>query len=362
MANSELYNQAFHKFREDAAGKYTTGKDMSLLQDFLRERGSPEETMATAQTLKADAAKKYGDKKVGDVKIPGPWIDSILGNIGTFIQVGNYAMKGAPESVGLAWFAVKTVLSAIQNNHELYGIFGSGLSNITEIMVLVSHYDRLYYERTKVDWKPSTVVSELFKYIIETYTDILAFSFSVKRHISGDALDKLRHGFKDFFGGNKTKFEGRLKDIGAKKAKIIEYIKATYDDVSLGQLQSISDVAVDIQATVGRIEQMQPMLVKFHEEQMSWFNSFASTLEDIKVNMKPKTPWDFAMQDFERVKSTLSPSKDTSGALTAILSRKSPGTCEWIYDHDYYQKWEEQSGHRNGTLCISGIGGQYTLR
>lgn len=358
MSNSELYNEAFHKFREDAAIRYPTGKDMSTLQDFLRERGGPEETMATAQSLKADAAKKYGDKKVAEVKIPGAWIDNILGNIGAFIQVGNFTMQGAPESVGLAWFAVKTVLGAIQSNHELYGIFGSGLSNITEIMVLVSHYDRLYYERTKVDWKPSTVVSELFKYIVDTYTAVLAFSFSVKRHITGDALDKLRHGFKDLYGGNKAKFEARLKDISAKKAKILEYSKATYDDVSLTQLQSISDVTIDIQQTVGRIEQMQPMLVKFHEEQMNWFNSFASTLEDIKISMKPKTPWDFAIQEFEKVKSTLSPSKDSSGALRSVLSKKSPGTCEWIYDQAHYKRWEEKSENRNGTLCISGIGGE----
>jgi hypothetical protein len=42
-------------------------------------------------------------------------------------------MKGAPESVGLAWFAVKLTLSAIQSNYELYAFFGSGLTDISEI-------------------------------------------------------------------------------------------------------------------------------------------------------------------------------------------------------------------------------------
>lgn len=58
---------------------------------------------------------------------------TLLRNIGTFVEVGNYAMKGAPESVGLAWFAIKLTLSAIQSNYELYSFFGSGLTDISEI-------------------------------------------------------------------------------------------------------------------------------------------------------------------------------------------------------------------------------------
>lgn len=61
-------------------------------------------------------------------------------------------MKGAPESVGLAWLAAKLTLSAIQGSYELYTFFGTGLTGITEMMVLIPHYDRLYDETFKPDW------------------------------------------------------------------------------------------------------------------------------------------------------------------------------------------------------------------
>ena len=132
--NSRLYKDALSQFkRETEAHYHDSSKKLGLLKDFLAQRGSPEEARAAAGSLRDDAGKKWGSKKVGDAEIPAAWIDKIMGNIGNFVEVGNYAMKGAPESVGLAWFAVKLTLSAIQSNYELYAFFGSGLTDISEI-------------------------------------------------------------------------------------------------------------------------------------------------------------------------------------------------------------------------------------
>lgn len=132
--SSRLYKDALSQFkRETEAHYHDSSKKLDLLKDFLAQQGSPEEAQVAAGSLRADAGKKWGSKKVGDAEIPAAWIDKIMGNIGNFVEVGNYAMKGAPESVGLAWFAVKLTLSAIQSNYELYAFFGSGLTDISEI-------------------------------------------------------------------------------------------------------------------------------------------------------------------------------------------------------------------------------------
>ena len=132
--NSRLYKDALVQFKKDTEEHYRdSSKKLKLLHDFLASRASPEEAQAAAGNLKTDTGKKWGSKKVGEAEVPAAWIDKIMGNIGNFVEVGNYAMKGAPESVGLAWFAVKLTLSAIQSNYELYNFFGAGLTDISEI-------------------------------------------------------------------------------------------------------------------------------------------------------------------------------------------------------------------------------------
>lgn len=69
-------------------------------------------------------------------------------NIDHFAAVGNVLVQGAPEAVAIAWWAVRQILSAVQDDYKLYSFFGQSLTNITEMMALIRTYDRLYDERT----------------------------------------------------------------------------------------------------------------------------------------------------------------------------------------------------------------------
>lgn len=88
----------------------------AVIQSFLADKASPEETRKSAQALQGDSGKKYGDKEVAGKTIPSKWIAAIMDNIGRFVAITDYAMKGAPETVGLAWWAIKQVLGAVQNS------------------------------------------------------------------------------------------------------------------------------------------------------------------------------------------------------------------------------------------------------
>lgn len=293
MASSRLYKDARTEFVRDCESRYYESKDIEMLRDFLSQRGSPEEAQEAAHSLKTDAGKKWGTKKVGDAEIPGEWIDSLMGNIGNFVAVGNYAMTGAPESVGLAWFAVKLTLSAIQSNYALYTLFGAGLTDISEIMIIIPHYDRLYDERSKakVEWKQSPVVDKLFKDIIAAYVAVLSFSFSIRRHLSAGTLAKIRHGFKDFFGASEAKFRAKLDNIAVLKKKIVEDSQAIFQDKSLQHLESVKSIVSNIEEAVNQVRDFQATLQRMHEEQAGQWQLVLKKMEEIKATTKPITTW-----------------------------------------------------------------------
>ncbi|KAF1976169.1 hypothetical protein BU23DRAFT_528521 [Bimuria novae-zelandiae CBS 107.79] len=353
--SSRLYKDALTEFKRESEGHYhDSSKKLALLKEFLAQRGSPEEAQSAAGSLREDAGKKWGSKKVGDAEIPAAWIDNIMANIGNFVEVGNYAMKGAPESVGLAWFAVKLTLSAIQSNYELYAFFGSGLTDISEIMIMIPHYDRLYDERSKpqTNWKPSPVVEKLFQDIIATYAAVLRFSFSIKRHLSAGTLAKIRHGFKDFFGTSKEKFKAELDLIASLKQHILEESQAIFQDKTLHNIEDMKGTVSKIEGTVKELRSFQSTLQEMHQAQTTLQEAILNEVKDIKATTKPKTPWDLALQEFEKNRDALKPLNDTGGAFGDAIDRRHPNTCKWIFEHSMYTEWVTSDS--NELFCLSG--------
>ncbi|KAM7196764.1 ankyrin-3 [Naviculisporaceae sp. PSN 640] len=347
MAPISLYEEAFQKFRKHATERYRDSKEQEVLATFLKERATPEETIDAARSLQSDSQQKYGAKKVGDVKIPGEWVDKIMGNIGNFIEAGNMIVnKGAPESVGMAWFAVRLTLSAIQNNYELYSLFGSGLGDITEIMIIVRHYDRLYDERANSKWKPSPLVEKLFGDVISAYQAVLDFSFAVRRHLTAGTLTRIKHGFKDFIGTSKNKFEGRLATIAELKKKIVEGSQGAFQDKTLTQLEGMSGVLQGIAGTVDYIKEFQSQQEQWHKESTARIDVMMQGIEEIKATTKRKTPWDYALEAFNANRNALKAIDDhgSTETLANTIDSIHPGTCEWIFDDSSYQSWRESTG------------------
>jgi hypothetical protein len=353
MPSSQLYKEGRQRFIKDAEARYDSSKDLEMLRDFLAQNASPEDARAEAGMLKEKAGKKWNTKNVGSVEIPAAWIDKLMSNIGNFVSVGDYAMKGAPESVGLAWFAVKLTLSAIQGNYDLYTFFGSALTDISEIMIIIPHYDGLYDERSKVDeWKPSPVVEKLFQDIIDAYSAVIDFSFSIQRHLRAGTLAKLRHGIKDFFGTSKLKFEGSMTAIAGYKKKILEDSEAIFQDKSLHQIDAVKGIVGKIEGTVNEIKSFQHELRTMNEEQAVRWALVLKGMEDIKATTKMKTPWDMAMQTFEKNKQLLRPQDNTGDALGYALDQRHPCTCQWISGCRDYIEWRKST--TNGMLVING--------
>lgn len=77
----------------------------------------------------------------------------------------------------------KLALSAIQNNYELYGYFGEGLTTITEVMTILPHYDKMYDTRSTQDSEVDDFMSTLYSDLRSAYSAVLQFCFAIKRHV-----------------------------------------------------------------------------------------------------------------------------------------------------------------------------------
>ncbi|KAI0431062.1 ankyrin repeat-containing domain protein [Xylaria sp. FL1042] len=345
MASTKLYDIALTQFRQEAGQKYPDSKNQILLEEFLNERSNPHEAQKAAKELQGNANDKYG----GEHGIPASWVNNIISNIGRIIDFGNFAMEGAPGPEGLAWTAVKIVLGAVQSNYALYTLFGTGLTDVCEVMLLVTHYDRLNEEETKSSWRPSEMVHKLFETVVRTYVAVFGFSFSVKRHLNSGFKARLRHAFQDCFGIEKSKFQGRLDDIAALKQRILESSEAVFQDKTFQQFQKIHGA---IESTVKNIRGFETQLAEIAKTQEALKDDFMRGIQDIKSLTVANSPWGKAKKAFDKYTGDLKPLKQTTEFLTMALEKRHEGTCEWLMTNSVYNVWVQSMG--NDLLCLCG--------
>ncbi|KAI0435788.1 ankyrin repeat-containing domain protein [Xylaria telfairii] len=349
MASSRLYNDALAAFKAQMLQELKPGKEHELLENFLATREAPQRAAEEARSLKVQTNKKWSDRKVGKVTVPAHWIDKIMENIQNFINIGNFVMEGAPESAGLAWLAVRLTLSAIQGNYELYSLFGTGLTDITEIMVLIPHYDQLYDNRSAKSRKGDSLVGILFDNITEAYIAVLRFSFEIKRHVTASPLTKVTHVVADFFGASKLKFQDLLDKIKTRKLRVLEYSMAAYQDKSL---KFNERQEADMELLKNKLDDMQ----SFHDSEKKYREEFIAEIHAVKQSIesttKSKTPWDFAIANFEKTKKKLNPDNSAQEALATALSRRFEGTCHWILKDEAFIKWYQAQS--NELLWVTG--------
>ncbi|KAI9661799.1 MAG: hypothetical protein M1821_009038 [Bathelium mastoideum] len=319
------------------------GEDREAIDQFLQDKTSVEDARRSAEDLCNDSDRKYGMNESRSKGLSGKWIRRIMENLDKFTSFGDVAMTAAPESVGLAWFAISQVLGAIQNDYKLYGIFNAALNDITEMMVLVRTYDKIYDgQAMKGD---GSIYEELLKGIRELYTSILDFSFAVKKHITAGKRSKIVHALKDTVGALNRLFTEKIKTIQNQKTKVIEYSEAAFQEKTTDQLGSVSGELVAIQNT---------MLEVYHYHQQS-SNEWREVLSELKVS-KITSHRDLAVTEHEKNMNLLVPWLDGSDAsLQAHIKDRQAGTCDWINAVPEFCSWRDSK--QSAILCVTGESG-----
>jgi hypothetical protein len=198
----------------------------------------------------------------------------------------------------------------------------------------------------------------LFQDVTGAYVAVLHFSYAIKRHLTAGALTRIKHGFKDFFGLSKAKFEDKLAAVSTMKKKVLEESQAAFQDKTLTGLQNISGVLTGIEASVRRIQDFQDTQKKLHDEAMARFDQLLRGFDEVRAGTKRKTQWDYALQDYQTFKEQLAPLEGQFEILAETIDRRYPGTCEWVFEQPQYEEWMD-----NGTslLCVTGIEGMRIL-
>jgi ankyrin repeat protein len=346
---TSLYDDALLRFcdavREDRVKKGDEDGERQL-QDFLASRATAQQARDSASVLQQDTGKKYSAKKYGDKEmISQKWIDNIMGNIGNAIDVGDKLLSRTPESVSMAWFCVKLGLNAVQSNYQLYSLFGSGLTSMTEIMILIPHYDQFYDERQKPGFESNDLIEKLFRDVTSVYVAVLDFLFSVKRHIEASVLGKVRHALKDFIGVEVTKFQAKQDNIASLKAKVLEDSEGAFQRRVFDKLGSVQDSLKRSLEDIHTFASTAKELAKGQSD-------IIRELQDLKASVKPKSRWDWLKQDFDMNKKALDPLPEDPGVLGDLLARRHPQTTSWVLESGKFASWE--SSKESSGLCLIG--------
>ncbi|KAI0610129.1 Ank-2 domain-containing protein [Pyrenophora tritici-repentis] len=347
-ASTKLFMQARKKFEREC-----------------KRNGSSEEATVAAQRLQDKAVQKWADMKDRDTHIPDVWIRGIMLGITKFITFGDVAMQVAPQSVGLAWLGIRLTLSAIQSDFSLYGLFSTGLSDVTDIMVIMAQYEMLYnnnYDgKTETKLQASSSLTKLSDTIVDTYTAVLNFSFSVHKHLNGGTQAKIRHAVEHSFGIPKAKFQEKLDIVSKFKKEVLETSHRVFQEKSLRQSELVLSAISSIENTVSNIGDFQSTMQDLKDRTTATTKAvkeMQKELRETSTNTKAKTPWDMAVDDFKKNNEALKPLNDTSEKLGDAIDLRYPGTCQWIFEQPKYRDWQVSS---KGMLCLEGSGKSVVL-
>lgn len=67
-------------------------------------------------------------------------------------------------------------------------------------------------------------------------------------------------------------------------------------------------------------------------------------LEDEQKDMRRRTPYEKAKDEFEENKKALNPASDQTDLFEENISRREEGTCRWIFKLEEYKSWHDRAG------------------
>lgn len=151
------------------AFQYQRGhKDNKAIDDFLSRQETPQQAKASAFEPGKKAGKQYASG-----------VGGVLSKIEAFMQVGDVAMKTAPESVGLVWMGVRLCLRSVEDDFATFNLFSGAASDIIGILISCRVYGRIY--EGDGGQKGLQELRELHQRVVDVipglYCDILEFPY-----------------------------------------------------------------------------------------------------------------------------------------------------------------------------------------
>ncbi|OCK76384.1 hypothetical protein K432DRAFT_360469 [Lepidopterella palustris CBS 459.81] len=311
--------------------------DERKLEDFLKERCSIEAAKAACEATKQAASAEYS-----------PALGGILAKIDIAMSVGDLAIKSAPESIGLAWMGIRLCLHSVADDFSTFSIFGAACSDIIGILISCAVYGRMYGAPRGPE-SFQEIHSQVCDRIPKIYSEILDFSFSVKKYMGRNKLIRVGKGL---FAQASAKFSGKIKSIRDHEACMSEFARKASEQLGDYYNQKGQENQESMIETLSELRTKMEMSLKANEDCL---NQLKFLLEERKT-MKKMTPLDIALKNFEENEKQLNASSDQKEVFAAKLAKRSPPeTCTWMFTQDEYLKWLDS--RESSLLWVSGGGG-----
>jgi hypothetical protein len=311
--------------------------DQTRIDEFLKGTATVEMAKASCSKAQEQARKEYSSALGG-----------ILEKIEVAMRVGDLAMKAAPETVGLAWTGVRLCFHAVSDDVATASLFVGASSDILGILISCGVYGQMYgTQRGPSSFRE--LHAQVTELIPEVYTDILEFSYAMKKHVEKNKATRI---LKSTFNSYHSKFDLLVKKIQENEKKMREYATQASQRLSIYYHENeLQDQAV-IKDQLSRIDQSLASTLEMNNR----LTEALRQAEEERKLMRNKTPLELAQDVRKSNRSRFSTNSDQMSMLDAKRRFKEPGTCLWIFEDSTWKRWRETGVHR--VLWLSGSGGE----
>ncbi|KAH3907630.1 hypothetical protein HBH56_185620 [Parastagonospora nodorum] len=327
----EQWREAMELFKE------SSDRDESRTASFLREWDRPTVVKEFFENTKRSADKEYS-----------PRFGRILEKIEVAMTAGDIAMKGAPESVGLAWMGVRMCLSALTDDHTTFCIFGQASMDILGIMISCAVFSRMYGPSRNIEALGTReIYLQVTERIPKVYAAILDFSFSVKKYRSQHAGERF---IRSLLRSATDKFTEKLKFMQSHDEQMSKFATIASQQFLDYNQRAVHDSQKLMTSTLDGIKAQLDENLRLREAQAEDFHALRTLFADMNKDM---TPHDVALKHFEQNMRKLKATSDQRVELHAKIARRLPEqTCTWIFDQHNFCDWYDSAN--SAMLWISG--------
>ncbi|KIW00260.1 uncharacterized protein PV09_08150 [Verruconis gallopava] len=302
------------------------------LEEFLKSYTTPQAVSQTLRERQREIPTQYG-----------PVVSKVLGKIDIFLAAGDIAVKGAPESVGLAWTGISLALGSVQDDFATFQLFSGACVDIIGILVTCRLFGRMF-SQSKGPPELYEIQDQVRIAIPKIYAKILEFSYQMFKYMDRNKFLRMTRGV---LKNNKEEFSGAMKDIkegerimseNATKASqaLTSFWQQKSDDKQNQMLAELKQIRDKLSESTATSKEINDYLQKELEEQ------------------RRKSPMDIAREAYAKHKQTLRALVDTEAMLTKRKIAREEGTCQWIFETEAYQRWHDSAG--SSILWVSGGG------
>ncbi|KAJ4355542.1 uncharacterized protein N0V89_003559 [Didymosphaeria variabile] len=330
------WEKARRSFKEGRKDK----DDEKKLDEFLKERSTPQETRELCKSTQKKAGNEYS-----------PSLGGILEKIDIAMSFGDLAVKSAPESVGLAWMGIRLCLHAVADDFATFNIFGAACSDIIGIMISCAVFGKMYGPSRGIDsfQEFQKIQSQVTDRIPFIYTEILDFSFSVKKYMG---RNKAARWAKGVVISASAKFGMKIQAIKEHDMAMAEFARRAHEQLSDHYLHTAHDKQQEMRGSLDEIRDKLNHSAKLDE---AYRQQVRLLIEELGKR-KEMTPHDVSMKNFNENVKALDAISDQQGIYNAKLKRRSPPeTCTWIFGNEAFKAWFESE--KSDMLWVSGGGG-----